>query len=251
MDAPSSRHALACHAPLGLIVSRSATMAIYVFETIDVTGAGRGALIDRYQTGWGPHLEDEFGIRLVGIWATGGSTANWPEANVLWEMDDWEQFGRAQGARFPLEEKDPYGCELERHALALRSGGRHDLLVGAAFCPSRAQIRAEDRAGPVVLRENVRSRGGRFPDYHAALESDYIPLATSRGIRLLGAYRHSLRPNVGMNLWSFRDWAHICETMETIETDPERNAWTAREHELLEDTEGWLLATPPAVALGT
>ncbi|MDG2303242.1 MAG: hypothetical protein P8R42_01095 [Candidatus Binatia bacterium] len=236
---------------MGLIVSASNPMAIYVFETIDITGAGRGALIDRLQTGWAPHLEDEFGIRMVGVWATAGSTASWPEANVLWEMDDWEQFGRAQAARFPLEENDPYGCELERHSLPLRAGGRHDLLIGADFSPTRAQIRAEDRAGSVVLRENVRSRPGAFHEYQAALASEYLPVATARGISLLGAYAHSLRPNLGMNLWSFRDWAHVCETMETLDTDPERAAWARRERELLDDSEAWLLAAPPAEALGT
>lgn len=226
-------------------------MAIHVFETIDVIGAGRGALIDRIQTGWAPHLEDEFGIHMVGVWATAGSTGNWPEANILWEMDDWEQFGRAQAARFPLEEKDPYGCELERHSLPLRSGGRHDLLIGATFSPSRVQVEAEGRAGTVILRENVRSRPGAFADYQAAVETEYVPLASRRGIELLGSYAHALRPNHGMNLWSFRDWTHVRETMEAIDTDDERATWAAREAELLDDIEGWLLAPPPATALGT
>ncbi len=226
-------------------------MPIYVFETIDVIGAGRGALIDRYQTGWGPHLEDEFGIRMVGVWATAGSTASWPEANVLWEMDDWEQFGRAQAARFPLEEKDPYGCELDRHALPLRAGSRHDLLIGTEFSPTRAQIHGDDGRGSVVLRENIRSQPGRLSEYHAAIETEYLPVATARGIGLVGAYTHSLRPNLGMNLWSFRDWAHVCETMETLPDNPERTAWTTRQESLLDDIEGWLLAAPPAGTLGT
>ena len=226
-------------------------MPVYVFETMHVIGAGRGALIDRLLTGWAPHLEDQFGIRMVGVWATAGSTANWPEANALWEMDDWEQFGRAQNARFPLEEKDPYGCELSRHSLPLRAGSRHDLLVGAAFSPSRADLRAQHAEGKVVLRENVRSRPGRFEEYQAALASEYLPIAAADGLTLVGSYAHALRPNVGMNLWAFRDWAHVCATMERADEPNDRAAWTARERELLEDSEGWLLARPPTGTLGT
>jgi len=226
-------------------------MPIYVYETIDVIGAGRGALIERLQSSWAPHLEDQFGIHLVGVWATAGSTASWPEANALWEMDDWEQFGRAQSARFPLDEKDAYGCELARHSLSLKAGSRHDLLVGAPFSPTRAQVRAENLGGTVLLRENVRSHPGRFAAYQAALEAEYVPLAAARGLRLVGSYGHALRPNVGMNLWSFRDWAHVSEHMEAADRDPERASWAAREQELLEDFEGWLLAPPPDGRLGT
>jgi len=226
-------------------------MAIYVFETIDVTGSGRGALIERIHTGLGPHLEDQFGIRMVGVWATAGSTGRWPEANVLWETDDWEQFGRAQSARFPLEEKDPYGCELARHSLPLRSGGRYDLLVGAPFSPSRARIVAEDRAGPVVLRENVRSRPGRFAEYRDALAGELLPIATSQGLTLLGSYAHALQPNVGMNLWSFRGWDHVSQVMDGLDRNPEHTRWRDREAELLDRVEGWLLAVPPRGTLGT
>ena len=226
-------------------------MPVYVFETIDVIGAGRGALIERIRASWSVHLEEEFGIRMVGVWATVGSTASWPEANVLWETNDWDAFGRAQAARFPIEEKDPYGMELGRHSLPLRSGGRHDLLIGAAFSPAREQVRARPRAGEVILRENVVARAGGLEAYHAAVASEYTPLAKARGLELVGAYAHALRPNRGMNLWAFRDWDHVRDHMSAEDGDGEVAAWRAREAELLVDVEGWLLAPPPSGALRT
>lgn len=226
-------------------------MRVYVFETIDVIGAGRGELIEMIRSRWAPHLEEEYGVRLVGSWATAGSTATWPEANALWEMDDWDSFGRAQQARFPLEDKDAYGCELARHSLRLRAGGRRELLVGASFSPDRARIAAEALAGPVILRENATTLPGRLDDYLAALENEYLPLARERGLQLLGCYVHALRPNRVLGLWSFRSWEHVAEQMDSEDGDAALAAWQRRRDEVLEDTESWLLAAPPAGLLRT
>jgi hypothetical protein len=224
---------------------------VYVFESFDVIRAGRGELIEMLRSRWAPHLEEEYGVRLVGVWATAGSTANWPEANALWEMDDWDHFARAQQARYPLEEKDAYGCELARHSLPLRSGGERALLVGAPFSPDRSRVVAEGLAGPVVLRENATALPGGLDAYLEALESEYLPLARARGLALLGCYENALRPNRAVSLWSFRSWAHVRDHMESLHGDTELAAWERRRDALLEDTEGWLLAPPPAGALRT
>jgi hypothetical protein len=226
-------------------------MPVYVFESFDVIRAGRGELIEMLRSRWAPYLEAEFGVRCVGIWATAGSTANWPEANALWEMDDWGHFARAQQARYPLEDKDAYGCELERHALPLRSGGESALLVGAPFSPDRARVVAEGLAGGVVLRENATALPGRLGEYLVALEQEYLPLARKRGLALLGCYVHALRPNRALSLWSFRGWDDVRDHMESLDGDGELEGWARRRDELLEDVEGWLLAPPPAGALRT
>lgn len=224
---------------------------VYVFESFDVIRAGRGELIEMLRSRWAPHLEEGYGVRLVGIWATAGSTANWPEANALWEMDDWDHFARAQEARYPLEDKDAYGCELTRHALPLRSGGECALLVGTRFSPDRSRIAAEGLAGPVVLRENATALPGRLDAYLQALESEYLPLARARGLALLGCYVDALKPNRAISLWSFRSWDHVSERMDAQPGDGELAAWERRRDALLEDVEGWLLAPPPAGALRT
>src|SRR5262245_1684856 len=226
-------------------------MPVYVFETFDVIRAGRGELIEMLRERWAPYLEEEFGVRLVGVWATAGRRANWPEADGLWEMDDWEHFARAQQARYPLEDKDAYGCELARHSLPLQSGGQRALLVGAPFSPDRSRIVAEQLAGPVVLRENATALPGRLDDYLEAIEAEYLPLARARGLALVGCYTHVLRPNRALTLWSFPSWDHVRDHMESLDGDAEIGRWEERRGGLLEDVEAWLLAPPPAGVLRT
>jgi hypothetical protein len=226
-------------------------MPVYIFENIDVIGAGRGELIEMVRSRWAPYLEEAFGVRLIGAWATVGSTAHWPEANALWEMDDWDHFARAQQARFPLEDKDSYGCELARHSLRLRSGGRRSLLVGASFSPDRARIVAEELAGPVVLQENAIALPGRLAEYAQAVEAEYLPLARERGLSLVGFYTQPLRPNRATSLWSFRSWDLVRDHMDSLATDAALAGWARRCEALLEDTQGWLLAAPPAGILRT
>ena len=126
--------------------------------TIPIEGGGRGKMIEMLRTRWAPHLANVYGVRLLGAWAEVGSTAAWPQVRVQWEMDDWEALGRAAGARLPLADKDPYGCEIERHSLPLRSGGRRSLLVATSYSPDRARIQAERLSAAVVMQESFVAR---------------------------------------------------------------------------------------------
>src|SRR5688500_19102490 len=145
-------------------------------------------MIEMIRTRWAPHLERRHGVRMLGVWATVGSTGAWPEVRVQWEMDDWEQFARAQAGQYPMEERDVYLTDIWNHALEYRHGGHSMLLRPAPFSPDLATIAAENIVGDVILHEDVRTRPGRMGDYHAALHDEFLPLAESRGLRLLGAY---------------------------------------------------------------
>jgi hypothetical protein len=224
---------------------------VYVHERIAIEGGGRGRMIEMIRTRWAPHLEQRYGVRLLGVWATVGSTADWPEVRVHWEMDDWEQFARAHAGQYPMEERDVFLTELWNQALDYRKGGHSMLLRAASFSPDVASITADAISGDVILHEDVRSLPGRMADYHAALQSEYLPLAEARGLRLLGVYEHALLPNTGMNLWALRDWPHWQTLMESEPDDAELAAWTDRQGEWLADIDGFLVAVPPSGALRT
>jgi hypothetical protein len=223
----------------------------YIHDRITIDGGGRGRMIEMIRDRWAPHLERRHGVRLVGVWATVGSTADWPEVRVQWEMEDWAQFARAQEGQYPMEERDVFLTELWNQALDYRKRGHSMLLRAAPFSPDVASIAADGIGGDVILHEDVRSLPGRMADYHAALLSEYLPLAEARGLRLLGAYEHALVPNLGMNLWALRDWPHWQSLMESEPDDAELAAWTVRQGEWLADIDGFLVAVPPSGALRT
>ena len=226
-------------------------MAVYIHERIDIEGGARGKLIDVIRSRWAPHMEREYGVRLIGAWATVGSTGSWPEVRVHWEMDDWAHFARAQDGRYPMEERDVFLTELWNQALEHRQHGHSALLRATDFSPDLAAIRARLTEGAVILHEDVRALPGRLPTYHAALASQLLPLAEQRGLCLLGAYSHALLPNVGLNLWVLRGWDHWRELMEAEPRDIELRAWHEQLGEWLEDLDGFLVVQPPARALRT
>jgi hypothetical protein len=224
---------------------------VYIHQSMAIDGGGRGAMIELVRTRWAPHLERRHGVRLVGAWATVGSTAEWPEVRLHWEMDGWEHFARAQAGQFPMEVQDVYLTELWYQALDYRRGGRSMLLEPAPFSPDLATITAEGLASEVIVHEDVRARPGMMAAYHEALVSEGLPLAEARGMRLLGAYRHALVPNVGVNLWALRGWDHWQELMEAEPHDSELLAWTDRQGTWLVDLDGFLVVPPPSAALRT
>jgi hypothetical protein len=220
---------------------------VQIHERIEVDGGGRGKLVELLRSWWAQHAAERYGVRLAGVWATVGSTAHWPELHLIWEMEDWAHFARAQQAQFPLEDRDAYGTELWFQALEYRQRGTAALLSPAAFSPA---LRAVE-PGELFLYEDVRARPGYLGAYHAALRSEYLPVAEKRGLRLFGAFRHALVPNAGINLWALRGWDHWRELMETEYTDPAYGAWLERCAALLEDLDGYNLVAPPAQPLRT
>lgn len=222
-------------------------MPVLIHERIDVDGGGRGKLIELLRTWWAQHAAERYGVRLGGLWATVGSTANWPEVQLIWEMDDWDHFARAQQAQFPLEDRDAYGTELWFQALEYRKRGHASLLVPATFSPALRDV----EAGEIFLYEDVRSRPGQMDAYHDALRDEYLSVAEERGLRLFGAFRHALVPNTGVNLWALSGWDHWRELMQTEYTDPRYGAWLERCASLLEDLDGYVLVAPPAQSLRT
>jgi hypothetical protein len=224
---------------------------VYIHECIPIEGGARGKMIEMIRSRWAPHVANVYGVRLLGVWAEVGSTAAWPQVRVQWEMDDWAHFARAQAGQYPMEERDVFVADLWNQALEYRVGGHSALLRPAAFSPDLARIEAEQRVGDIVLHEDVRARPGRMADYHAALESEYLPLAEARGLRLLGAYEHALVPNTGINLWALSGWDHWQTLMESEPGDAELQAWSDRQGEWLADLDGFLVAVPPSGALRT
>jgi hypothetical protein len=224
---------------------------IYLHQRIAILMGQRGAMIDMIRNRWAPHLARKHGVRLFGVWATAGSTGEWPEVRAQWEFDDWDHFALASDGQHPMEERDTYLTELWNQALDFRRGGRSLLLRPAAYAPDLATIRGDAITREVVLCEDVRSRPGRMTAYHDALASAFVPLAEARGLRLLGAYEHAVVPNTGLNLWGIPGWDEWKEFVKDAGTHPEVRAWNRGLGEWLTDLDGFLIVPPPIEALRT
>jgi hypothetical protein len=189
-------------------------------------------------------------VRLAGLWATAGSTGEWPEMRVHWELDDWDHLARASARQHPMEERDPYLTELWNQALDFRRGGHSMLLRPAPFSPDLATVAHEGITGDVVLCEVVRSRPGGMAAYHEALASTYVPRAREHGVRLWGAYEHAIVPNVGLTLWVLAGW----DAWRALMEDEQRGGgppWNDGVDQWLADRDGCLIVPPPAEVLRT
>lgn len=226
-------------------------MGVCIHERLDVDGGGRGKLIELIRDRWAPHAEREHGVRLVGLWATVGSTGAWPEVRVQWEMDDWEAFAAAQAGQHPMDQKDVYLGELAAEAVEYRKSGAATLLVPTAFSPDAERIMTGGLAEGVILHEDVTAKPGRLAEYHGALSAEYVPTAASKGLRLLGCFSHALRPNAGINLWSFGGWDEWQRFMSAAREDAQLNAWNQRAREWLVDLDGFVMVSPPKGTLRT
>ena len=144
-------------------------MAVYIFERITVVKGGRGKFIDLMRRKWGPQNEAKHGVHMAGLWATAGQTADWPEANVLWEYRDWAHFAEASQNQYPREDKDPYLNELWRQALDWRSGGVSDLLETVGFLARPGRTRGAGHRGargPDRADQDEEGQDGRVPRRH-------------------------------------------------------------------------------------
>jgi hypothetical protein len=223
---------------------------VYIHQRMSILMGQRGAMVEMMRSRWAPHLERRYGVRLAGVWATAGSTGEWPEMRVQWEFDDWDHVARASAGQNPMEERDTYLTELWNQALNFRRGGASMLLRPASFSPDLATIRSGGIAGDVVLCENVRARPGRMAAYHDALEGAYIPAGETRGIQLLGAYTHAIVPNIGLTLWVLPGWDEWKALMKESHA-PGVQPWNGGLGEWLDDLDGFVIVPPPTEGLRT
>jgi hypothetical protein len=224
---------------------------VYIHQRIAILMGQRGAMVEMIRARWAPYLERKYGVRLFGVWATAGSTGEWPEVRVQWELDDWEHFARACDGQHPMEERDTYLTELWNQALDFRRGGSSMLLRPTVSSPDATNVEADGIRGEVVLCEHVRSRPGRMAAYHDALTSEFAPLAEAYGVRLLGAYEHVIVPNTGLNLWVIPGWDEWRDFMKGTRSDADLRAWNRGLGEWLADLDGFLIVPPPTEALRT
>src|SRR5262245_10014745 len=196
-----------------------ANTCVYLHETIDIVGTGS----ENYKRHTGERRTSGRGGALVGTWQQSGSTGQWPCVINLWEMGGWDDWAEILAYQYTRTKGQP--AELRSwwtEATRWRSGGFDRILEPASFCPTRAELIADGVRGQACLQEIATLHPGQADAYLEAVASHWVPVATRRGLTLVGAWRTAMRETEAVLLWclpTFRDFTgHLADFGTTAET---------------------------------
>jgi len=205
---------------------------IYLHEIIRIVGAGATPYMD-VTADWN-RLRVEAGepvSRLVGTWATIGSTGNWPEAVNLWEMDGWEHWGEILDRAYVHRAEDKQLGDWWKKALEHRSGGFDRILEPARFSPARSDLLARKVTGEIFIHELSQVTPGKVPAYLAAIEESWLPIATRHGLTLVGAFANVFNDSEAITVWACADTRSFVRFGAAARRDAEILGWRARARE--------------------
>ena len=151
---------------------------LFLHEVVDIVGEGARRYMDHVVTTDTNAIAGR-GMRLFGTWQVVGMTGRWPQVVNLWEIDGWEGWRRSiVAANIKREENLALG-EWWQEAFTVRTGGFDRLLEARTVAPTR---------GELFVHELTKVKPGAGPDYLAALEEQWAPVAKDHGHTLVGSY---------------------------------------------------------------
>jgi len=227
-----------------------ATRNVYLHEIIDIVGEGAMPYM-QHTVESGATNASGGTLDLVGTWYTMGSTGRWPQVVNLWEcVDGWTGWRRLMEQTNLRRTRNPKLEEWWRIALEVRTGGFDRLMVGAAGCPSLADLRSDGVRASVFVHELSRCRPGAAREYLAAVREEWLPVLADHKHSLVGLYEVLLTETEVMTIWGCAPEAH-CELMQaTVDGTDERIArWRSRAREFLTEWREELMTPHPASLL--
>jgi len=219
-------------------------MAIYLHETSAIDGGGKEAYLEAVGTRLAPYLEESRGMRLVWLGSTVGSTATWPETMALWELDGWEHFARVCDRMYTDHGDDETLAGWWRESFRYRKRAASQVLVGAPFSPTLADLRARGVAGTTYGFARYDVAPGRVDEMLAALERR-ARLDAARGRTLVGAYEVALTNDRAYAVWAHAGLVEAAAYQDALTGDAELAGWQRSvEGLLVASREVWGFATP-------
>ena len=228
---------------------------LYMHEFIDILGHGRADYFQHITAGWGPIAREERGQICLGVWGTVGTTGRWPEVVNVWEFDGWAGLQRnfereMQGAGM----QDPSLRAWWAKAAAMRRGGFDRVMLPAAFCPTLAELLADQEivGAEVFFQEIVSTLPGTAGTFLDLVGEHYCPLMRSLGVSLVGAYRTAMRDDSeAMLVWALKGWSRWAEVETALHGSPQSAAWQAASRPFVRERGRTLMASAPLSPLKT
>jgi hypothetical protein len=141
----------------------------------------------------------------------------------LWELEGWKDLAR----NFAHENdgpnmQDPVLKAWWEEAVKLRRGGVDRLMIPAPYSPTVDENCAKDIVGAKVFyHEHIQITPRKAKLYLSMLEQEWLPIATSLGLNLLGAFRTAMRNDSEVIVvWAIKDWDTWAEVEIAYERDP-------------------------------
>ncbi len=204
---------------------------VYIHELIDIVGHNRDKYMHHMTANWCPVGREERNQLCYGVWATVGSTGDWPQVVNLWELDGWDGLAANFAHEFAGggRTQDPSLAEWWAAAAGLRRGGVDRIVVPAPWAPTIDELLAANTRGVAYAHELVTMPAGGAPAYLGALADTGRAALETSTTQLLGAFRVAMVDDSEViALWAFADW----------------EAWTAfeRRHLALGPDDPWTRA---------
>lgn len=225
-----------------------ANTKVYIHEYIDIILQGRPGYMQHMTAGWGPTGRAERNMYCFGVWGTLGSTARWPEVINMWELDGWEGLAAsfAHETSHPSMQ-DPKLKAWWDEAQKYRSGGYDRLLIPAPWSPTIEEYCKTDIVGSKVFyHERIHVAPRKAKAYLEMLRQEWLPVAESLGLKLLGAFRTAMRNDSEcIVIWGIREWEQWAKVEIAYETDPRVAKWRDRTDGIAIDWVSHLMCSAP------
>ena len=181
---------------------------VYIHELIDIIGHNRGRYVQHMTANWVPIALEERRQRCLGVWATVGSTGDWPQVVNMWELDGWD--GLVHNFEVELaggRDQDPSLAEWWAQAASLRRGGTDRIVVAEPGTRGVEQLVADGVRGELYVHELLTVPPGRAPELLAAMDAEARPAYESFGFSHVGTYRVAMvNDSEALTLWAVPSW---------------------------------------------
>jgi hypothetical protein len=189
--------------------------ALFLHEVIDIVGEGAPPYMELMVRTDVDAIADR-GMRLFGTWQVVGMTGRWPQVVNLWEIDGWDGWRRSLVAANVKRAENRALGEWWEDAYRHRSGGFDRLLQARTVAPV---------AGELFVHEISEVKPGAAPDYLAALEAEWAPVAGEHGHSLVGSFEVLFTDVEVVTVWATSLDDHIAFESGT---DERVAAWRSR-----------------------
>lgn len=188
---------------------------IYIHETININIRHRKDYLDHFCRVWAPRSRELYGMLCFGVWATSGSTGQWPEAIVMWELADHAAFSAMNSGEFlylsSIESPNKGHYEEFWDSApkgVVESTGFDRLLASMPGSPSLQQAIDDGRRGVGYYHQIITVKPGGIESYLEQYDREWRPIAEEHGLVSIGSWRAALgNDNEGVVLWALPQWS--------------------------------------------